>query len=140
MLPTQLHSVELLLLHFCSHLRSDLDHDLALHGFVLLHFQEFVGGQAAVLQLDVEDDQVHKEEDGEQVQGAHDIQHNLELCRQVGAVKVLLDRLDALRHFFCLGDVVDHKGVRHVMHEAEPEDPDNELKKVIVVLVADAVV
>ena len=51
-----------------------------------------------------------------------------------------MDRLDGVAHFFGLDDVVDHKGIGHVVHEAEPEDPDDELEEVLVVLIADAVV
>lgn len=105
-----------------------------------MHLQEFVGGQAAVLQLDMEDDQVCQEENCKEVQTTHNVKHDFELRRQVGPVKVLLDRLDTLCDLLRFRNIVDYEDVSHIVHQAEPEDPDNELEKVIIVLVTNTII
>ena len=134
-----LHSL-LELFHFCAHFGGDLDHDLALHRPVLLHLQELVSCQTAILELDMEHDQIYQEEDGQQVEAAHDVEEDLELRRQVGSVDVYMDRLDRVVYLVSLDDIVDDEAVGDVVHQAKPEDPDDQLEEVLVVLVTNTVV
>lgn len=140
LLSAQLEAVKLLLLHFCAHFSCDFYHDLALHRPVLLHLQELVSCQTAILELDVEHDQIYQEEDGQQVETAHDVEEDLELRRQVSSVDVYVDRLDCVVDLISLDDIVDDEAVGDVVHQAKPEDPDNQLEEVLVVLVTNTVV